>query len=230
VQLSRKKLVKSPKLPPAAKEPKRDNIRKTFDMVGVIRQYSAMNWLDITILVILVAGLIQGLIKGFVRQAFSLIGLILAIILAFRYHDLLASYLGNWIHNQVALTVISFVIVLAVVVLLFKLIALAARAAIAAVQVGWVDRIIGGVFGFLRSVLLIAVLFALFVICTDKPTKPMVESKLTPRAMEVSRIIARFLPASLYERYARNEENIDKQLGRTIPSSIEEKANEPSSI
>lgn len=189
-----------------------------------------MNWLDITILVIFAAGMIQGLVKGFVRQAFSLIGLILAIIVAFRYHDLLARYLSKWIQHPVALTVISFVIILVVVILLFKLIALAARAAIAAVQVGWIDRLVGGVFGLLRSVLLVAVLFALFVICTDKPTKPMVESRLTPRVMEVSRIIARFLPTQLYERYTRNEKNIEKQLGREVPSNLQEKAGEPSSI
>ena len=189
-----------------------------------------MNWLDITILVIFAAGMIQGLVKGFVRQVFSLIGLILAIIIAFRYHDLLARYLSEWITHPVALTVISFVIILVVVILLFKLIALAARAAIAAIQVGWVDRLFGGVFGLLRSVLLVAVLFALFVICTDKPTKPMIASRLTPRVMEVSRIIARFLPTQLYERYNRNEEKIKSRLGAQVPSGSVEEAGEPTSL
>jgi membrane protein required for colicin V production len=190
----------------------------------------AMNWLDITILVICVAGMIQGLVRGFVRQVFSLIGLILAIIIAFRYHDLLARYLSKWIQHPVALTVVSFVIILAIVMLLFKLIGLAARAAIATIHVGWVDRLVGGVFGLLRSVLLVAVLFALFVICTDKPTKPMIDSRLTPSIMEVSRIIARFLPTQLYERYARNEEKIKRQLGAKVPSGLREEAGEPTSL
>jgi len=189
-----------------------------------------MNWLDITILVIFVAGTIQGLVKGFVRQAFSLIGLILAIIIAIRYHDLLARYLSKWIQHPAALTVISFVIVLAFVMLLFKLIGLAARAAISAIQVGWFDRLVGGVFGLARSVLLVAVLFAIFVMCTDKPTKPMIESSLTPRILEVSSIIAKFLPTRLYESYARNEEKMNKHLGSKVPSSLHEEAGEPTSL
>ncbi|MCX5801474.1 MAG: CvpA family protein [Candidatus Eisenbacteria bacterium] len=189
-----------------------------------------MNWLDITILVILIAGMIQGLVKGFVRQAFSLMGLVLAIIIAFRYHELLARYLSKWIQHPVALTVISFVVILAIVILLFKLIGLASRAAISAIHVGWFDRLVGGVFGLARFVLLIAVLFALFIVCTDKPTEPMIASKLTPRIMNVSRVIARFLPTELYERYSRNEAKIRKQLGRTGHSGPQTEAGEPTSL
>jgi len=189
-----------------------------------------MNWLDITILVICIAGIIQGLVKGFVRQAFSLMGFILAIIIAFRYHDLLARYLNKWIQHPVALTVISFVIILVIVILLFKLVGLAARAAIAAIQIGWVDRFVGGAFGLVRSVLLVAILFALFVICTDKPTKPMIASRLTPNVMEVSRVIARFLPTQLYVRYVRNEKKIREQLGQEVPPTLQEEASEPTSL
>jgi len=189
-----------------------------------------MNWLDITILVIFVAGAIQGIVKGFVRQVFSLIGFILAIIIAFRYHDLLARYLHKWITHPVTLTVISFLIILVVVILLFKLIAVAARAAIEAVQVGWLDRIAGGVFGLLRSLLLVAILFALFVLCTDKPTKPMIDSRLTPRVMQVSHIIARFMPAKLYDTYTRNEEKIRYRLENRGPETTAEQSGVPASL
>ncbi|UCF78531.1 MAG: CvpA family protein, partial [Candidatus Eiseniibacteriota bacterium] len=164
-----------------------------------------MNWLDVTILVILVVGIIQGLVKGFVRQAFSLLGLIFAIIIAFRYHDILARYLGRWIDHPVALVILSFVLVLVVVVLLFKLIGLAARAAISAVSIGWLDRLAGGVFGLLKAVVIVAVLFGLFVLCSDTPTKPVAESTLTPAILEVSYVIARFLPSELRETYDDNE-------------------------
>ncbi len=181
----------------------------------------AMNWLDITILVICVAGTIQGLVKGFVRQAFSLIGLVLAIILAFRYHPLLGRYLEQWIHQPAAVTVVSFVVVLAVILLLFKLIGLAVRAAISAVQMGWFDRLAGAVFGFFKAVLLVAVLFALLIVVTDKPSAPVVESRLAPSAMAISGVIAHFFPQDVRERYLANEEKMMQRMEGKEPEGEE---------
>ena len=184
----------------------------------------AMNWLDVTILVICVAGTIQGLVKGFVRQAFSLIGLVLAIILAFRYHPILGRYLEQWIHQPAAVTVVSFVVVLAVILLLFKLIGLAARAAISAVQMGWFDRLAGAVFGFFKAVLLVAVLFALLIVVTDKPSAPVVESRLAPSAMAISGVIAHFFPEDVRERYLANEEKMMQRMEGKEPEGEEELA------
>ena len=177
----------------------------------------AMNWLDVTILVICVAGTIQGLVKGFVRQAFSIVGLVLAIILAFRYHPLLGRYLQQWIHQPAALTVVSFVIVLGVILLLFKLIGLAAHAAISAVNMGWFDRLAGAALGFFKAVLLVAVLFALFIVCTDKPSGPVAESQLAPSAMAISGVIAHFFPEDVRERYLANEEKMMQRLEGKTP-------------
>ncbi len=180
-----------------------------------------MNWLDVTILVICVAGIIQGIVKGFVRQAFSLVGLILAIILAFRYHAVLGQYLGKWIHQPTALTIISFAIVLAVVLIFFKLIGLAVKAAISAIHMGWFDRLVGAVFGFAKTVLLVAVLFALFIVCTDKPTRPVAQSTLAPTVIAVSGVIAHFFPGEVRERYRANEERMMEQLRGETPETGE---------
>jgi len=189
---------------------------------GPLGNIRVMNWLDITILVICVAGTIQGLVKGFVRQAFSLIGFILAIILAFRYHPVLGNYLERWIHQPTALTIISFAIVLAVILLLFKLIGLAARAAISAVHMGWFDRLAGAVFGFGKAVILVAVLFALFIVCTDTPSRPVAESRLAPSAMAVSGVIAHFFPEDVRERYQANEEKMMERLEGKVPEGTDE--------
>ncbi|MFH0777432.1 MAG: CvpA family protein [Candidatus Eisenbacteria bacterium] len=186
-----------------------------------LRNTHAMNWLDVTIIVICVVGVVQGLVKGFVRQALSLLGLIFAVIIAFRYHDFFGRYLSTWIDVPVAQTIISFVIILVIVLLLFKLIGLAARSAIEAINIGWIDRIAGGAFGFVKSLLIVAVLFALFVICTDKPTKPVAHSRLAPSVMVVSKIIATFLPTDLRHRYDRNETKIKERLKSGVPAPLE---------
>lgn len=182
----------------------------------------AMNWLDITIIVICAAGIIQGLFKGFVRQVFSLLGLIFAIIIAFRYHDILARYLSRWIEHPVGLMILSFILILVVIVLLFKLIGLAARAAISAISIGWLDRLAGGAFGLVKAIIIVAVLFGLFILFTDKPSKPVTESTLAPAVMEVSYVIARFLPSELRDTYDRNEEEIREQMSSEFKPRIRE--------
>jgi membrane protein required for colicin V production len=186
-----------------------------------------MNWLDVTILVICAAGLIEGLVKGFVRQAFSLIGLVLAVILAFRYYPLVGQYLEQWIHQQTVLTIASFVIILAVVLLLFKLIGLAARAAIAAIHLGWFDRVVGALFGFAKSVVLVAVLFALFIVCTDRPTKPVASSRLAPTVMAISGVISRFFPEQVREHYDENEARLMARLKGKTPVEQEKPSTPP---
>jgi len=180
--------------------------------------------LDVTILVICLAGTIQGLVKGFVRQAFSLLGLVLAIILAFRYHTILGRYIEQWIHQPAIVTIVSFILVLVVILLLFKLIGLAARTAMSAINMGWFDRIAGAVFGFAKAVLLVAVLFALFVVCTDKPSRPVAESRLAPSAMAISGVIAHFFPEDVRERYLENEEKMLQRLEGKTPEGSEEPA------
>lgn len=181
----------------------------------------AMNWLDVTILVICLAGAIQGLVKGFVRQAFSLIGLVLAIILAFRYHTILGRYLEQWIDQPAIVTIISFVLVLVVIILLFKLIGLAARAAMSAVTMGWFDRLAGAVFGFFKAVLLVAVLFALLIVVTDRPSGPVAESRLAPSAIAIAGVIAHFFPEDVRERYLENEEKMLQRLEGVEPEEEE---------
>ncbi len=182
----------------------------------------AMNWLDITIIVICAAGIIQGIFKGFVRQVFSLLGLIFAIIIAFRYHDILARYLGTWIEHPVILMIFSFILILVVVVLLFKLIGLAARAAISAISIGWLDRLAGGAFGLVKAVVIVAVLFGLFVLCSDTPSKSVARSTLAPAVMDISYVIARFLPSELRATYDSNDEAIRKKLGSEFTPRIRE--------
>jgi membrane protein required for colicin V production len=157
-----------------------------------------------------------------VRQVFSLLGLIFAIIIAFRYHDILARYLSTWIEHPVGLMILSFIFILVVVVLLFKLIGLAARAAISAISIGWLDRLAGGVFGLVKTIIIVAVLFGLFVLFTDKPSKPVAQSTLTPAILEVSYVAARFLPSELRDTYDRNEEAMREQLSSEFTPRIRE--------
>ena len=120
-----------------------------------------MNWLDIVIIVVVVALGIAGLRQGMIRTVFGIAGLIGGIFLAGRYYDEAAARLfpsgavwGNI--AAYAIILIATLIVAGVIGwLLAKLINFAA--------LGWLDRVMGFILGVVIGGLLFAAILAIVV-------------------------------------------------------------------
>jgi membrane protein required for colicin V production len=120
-----------------------------------------MNWLDIVIIVVVVLLGIVGLRQGLIRTVFGIAGLIGGIFLAGRHYDELAALLfpssATWA-NIVAYAIIAIAtLVVAGVIgwLLAKLVNFAA--------LGWLDRLVGFIFGVVIGGLLCAAILAIVV-------------------------------------------------------------------
>lgn len=117
-----------------------------------------MHYLDIIILIIIVASAIEGGIHGFVYELFSLGGLLLGLFLAWRYFDQASAYLQfsglpGWLLN-----IIAFMIILIAVSAILRLIGGAMKKALQATFMGPFDRVVGVVFGLVRGGIMVALL------------------------------------------------------------------------
>ena len=121
-----------------------------------------MNWIDIVIIVALIASVISGIISGFIKSLFGLIGLVLGLLLAGRFYVALGDHLG-FISSQSTARFLAFFIVFLAVVLVASLLGLLLTKVISAVHLGWLNRLVGGVFGLFTGAIAIATLLVLLV-------------------------------------------------------------------
>ncbi len=121
-----------------------------------------MNWLDIVIIVGLIIPVFTGLKQGLIKAAVTMAGLIVGVVLAGNFHQELADLL-TFIDNPSIAGVVAYVIILAVVLGIAGVIATFLRAAAKAVLLGWVDKLGGGILGFLTGAITMGALLATVV-------------------------------------------------------------------
>jgi len=118
----------------------------------------SLGWLDWLILAVCVASILVGLVRGFVFECLSLAGWLVAWFAAQWTAPALAAHLpvgtpGGGLNHGVAFA-LAFVLALVAWALLARLI----RMAIHATPLSVADRILGGVFGALRALVLLLAL------------------------------------------------------------------------
>lgn len=106
-----------------------------------------MNWLDIAIIVVLGILTVLGVKRGLIKSLVPLVGVVLGIVLAGKFHHALAERLG-FIQNESLAAIIAFVLILIAVYVLVSILGSIIRRILEVVFLGWVDRLGGAVFGF----------------------------------------------------------------------------------
>ncbi len=121
-----------------------------------------MNYLDIVIGIILIIFAIGGMRSGIVREAFSLAAFIGGIYGAIKLADMVGKWLSNLINvGQEWLSVISFIVVFIALALLINWLGNILANFIESVNLGFIDKIGGVVFGIAKGFLLVGVLILL---------------------------------------------------------------------
>jgi len=121
-----------------------------------------MNWLDIIIIIALIIPIFTGLMQGLIKSALSLAGIIVGVLLASNFYENFAGVF-TFIDNPDVANIVAFIIILALVFIIFQVIAFFLRATIKALLLGWVDRVGGAVFGFVMGAILISAMLATVV-------------------------------------------------------------------
>ena len=119
-----------------------------------------MNWIDATIVVILIISVVMGFINGLVKEVITLAALILGIWGAIRFSTFTAAKLYDYFDmTGHYVGIIAFIITFGLIVVGIHFIGILADNLVKAVALGFVNRILGMVFGGLKSVLILSVFF-----------------------------------------------------------------------
>jgi membrane protein required for colicin V production len=133
-----------------------------------------MNWIDAVIIIVLIISVITGFINGLVKEVASLAALILGIWGAIKFSGFTAAKLYDYFDmTGKYVGIIAFLITFGIIVVIIHFIGIIADKIVDAIALGFVNRLLGIVFGFLKSVLIMSVFFVILnAIDARKPFLP----------------------------------------------------------
>jgi membrane protein required for colicin V production len=169
-----------------------------------------MNGLDITLVVVAAAFVIYGAARGLVRLVLGAFAVGLGTLLGFWYNAPVAAWLDGWLDSEPFRRLAAFAVIVAATLAAFGVLVWCISKTLDAVELRWVDRLLGGLLGLaLASVLLAAVLVPLAAFLPER--SPLIgESALSPYVLRVSSVVKAVVPSDLRERF-------DAARGRLIP-------------
>lgn len=153
-----------------------------------------MTTLDIIILGFVALGFIIGLCRGFFKELVGTVGLLIAILVANWVAPMGRSLVLSLVSDDTAALACAWILVFIAMMLAMKGIAYLLTKAMKAVDLGWLNRMAGGLFSGLKYFMIVILLVCLFNILSEKfegfVLKPfMEESILVPYILRISETI-----------------------------------------
>jgi membrane protein required for colicin V production len=123
-----------------------------------------LGWVDLVLLGVFLLSVLIGLWRGFVFEIVSLLGWLVAFVIA----NSAGPYLADLIPSNIAEAPVrlwgAYILVFVLVLVTCTLLARMLRALIAATPLSFVDRLLGGVFGVARGMLILVVVGTLVML------------------------------------------------------------------
>jgi membrane protein required for colicin V production len=186
-----------------------------------------VNWLDITLLILLVVFIVEGVAKGFTRQIVGLVALLLGILMAIWFYGAAGSFLLPYVSKPAVAKLLGFLLVFVSVQILGGIAGWGLSKAMKATGLGWLDRALGAAFGTLKAALAGVVLV---MAITAFPFKPLPEaianSRIAPYLIDASHVLTYLAPRDLRDGFVTTYEKVrefwiqhDPRTGKKLPSA-----------
>ena len=156
-----------------------------------------MTIFDYLVLFVLIASVVISTLRGLVKEILSLLGWIVAFVVANAYGAQLAPLLPDVIPGDTARLIVAFIALFLGVRILMGLLSLAIGALVEATGLSLADRGLGGLFGLARGIVIV---LAGVILCgmTDIPKQAFwQQALLSPIAETGARTVKPFLPAAM---------------------------------
>jgi membrane protein required for colicin V production len=155
-----------------------------------------MNWVDITVLSLVGAGVLLGLYWGFIRQVVAVAALAAGILLAGRFYQPVADFLhgsdgGGPVADANWARIIAFVGIMIAVGLVLGAIGSVVRVLARLLFLGWLDRLLGALLGLVMAISLVT---PIIVVATVFPVPGLSDSV---RASQVANWLSGYGPVVL---------------------------------
>jgi len=156
-----------------------------------------MNWTDCIILGVLALSVLIGLFRGFVAEVLSLVIWVAAFWATSIFGPVVSAQLAHTITSVPLRLFVSYGVCFVLVLILGAIIRFTIRRLIWSSGLSGVDRLFGTVFGFLRGILIVAVLVFLVDLTSFTRESWWRESTLVPQFQGVATWLGQAVPANM---------------------------------
>ena len=109
-----------------------------------------MNYFDVLVFIILTYGLLSGFFKGFVVEIAGVIALIFGLLGSFKFSNVLGNTVQFLLTGTQKQYKFSFIFLFILIIYSISLLAKMITKTLKLIALGWLNRILGGFFGFLK--------------------------------------------------------------------------------
>jgi membrane protein required for colicin V production len=174
-----------------------------------------MTLVDWIIVVVLAMAVLTGIARGFFRSAFSLAGLVLGLTLAAWNYWRLAALLKMMIHSVELADAIAFIVIALLVMAVAAILGSLLAKFFEKVGLGCLDRLAGGLFGFVEG--LVFVMVAILVTVAFFPqTVWLTEARLPRYFFGALHVSIRVTPSRLSERVSKELHTLESETENLI--------------
>jgi len=158
-----------------------------------------LNWLDLTLGAIILVSVIAAARKGLSREVIGLAASLLGLLLAAWFYRSAGARLAPYISTEWAASLGGFVLIFFGVLILGGILSAVVSRLLRTVGLSMIDRLLGAAFGLIRG-LLFGFGFVTLLLAflpggkAGKPPSAVIQSRLAPHLMELSRLVAPLAP------------------------------------
>ena len=174
-----------------------------------------MTLVDWIIVVVLAAAVLAGIARGFFRSVFSLAGLVLGLALAAWNYWRLAAMLKLVIHSVEVADAIAFVVIALLVMAVAAILGSLLAKVFEKVGLGCLDRLAGGIFGFVEGVLFVMVCI-LVTVAFFPQTVWLTEARLPRYFFGALHVSIRVTPTRLSDRVRKELQTLETESQKLI--------------
>ena len=169
-----------------------------------------MSTLDIIFLVLIGASVIYSLIRGLVREIFSFLSVILGFFAASWGSAAMLTWFRRLIAHETLAQILGFAILFVLVAFCISLLGKALSGLMKKMDLGWADRIGGAAFGFLKAILLVAIILLVLTAFLPPKSSLLSDSQVSPIALNIARGLSFLAPENLRILYGEKEKELKK--------------------
>lgn len=190
-----------------------------------------MNWLDITLLILMLMSVAISFTKGFSREIIGLISAFAAFLCGIWFYGTAAALVEPYVSSRGVANFCGFALIFIGVLIVGAIAGHILSRILKLAGLSWFDRLLGAGFGALRGLLLgIALVMAIVAFTpgkpAEKPPQAVVDSRLAPYVVDAAHLFAAIAPRELkdgfrkhYEQVKKIWEEVGKKGGRKLPST-----------
>ena len=175
-----------------------------------------MNWFDFAVIGVLALSGLLAMARGFVKELLSLAGWIVAAIVTFMALPYVREPVRNIVKSQTIADIGSGIVIFLVVLVICGLITHALTRRLPSGTFGFVDGVLGLIFGLARGALLVALGYLLLNVAFKSDNLPpwVTEAKTKPYLDQGSDILKRLNPEEWFEKGRKAIEDGTKKAPR----------------